>query len=182
MSLKNDIKNGILFNIMSEKSLNRAFDNLNYSSPNIFNPYYDLSSNLKSILHPFLHVMQLLRDIVRFAYGAIVLVGAAVTGHCSAAVKAAFGMINLIGAAVLEVFNIVLSIISLATRFLASICNFGYISVHTQLNGSFPNREEIGGRNEKKISASVLSYMMRTINKSIILGNDLYHETAFKMV
>ena len=128
-------------------SLNRATINFNNALSQIANPYYDLSSNLKAIGHPFFHATQLLRDAARFVYGAFVFVGALATLNFSNAGNVAFNMLKLVGAAIVETLNIALSVISLATRLLASIFNLGYVSTSVQLRGAHLNGAEIGGRN-----------------------------------
>lgn len=136
MSFKEDFRYATLFSKKSNDSLDRARMNFNYSLSQIATPYYDLTSNVKAIGHPFFHATQLLRDAARFAYGAVVLVAALATFNFSAAGKAGFGMLQLIKAACTEILNIALSIVSLVTRFVASIFNFGYASTSIQLRGA----------------------------------------------
>ena len=60
-------------------------------------------------------------------------------------------MLELIGAAALEILNIALSIVSLATRFVASILNFGYVSTSVKLRSEYLLfGAEIDGRNEER--------------------------------
>ena len=99
-------------------------------------PYYDLSSNLKSIAHPFFHAIKLVRNGFQLVYGAFVLVGALATLDFSTAGNVASGMLKLVAAATLEILNTVLAVVSLATRLLASIFNLGYVSTHIQQHKS----------------------------------------------
>ena len=87
MSFLYDVQNGLLFSQKSNASLNRASINFSDSLSQIARPYYDLTSNVNAIGHPFFHAAQLLRDVGHFVYGTLVLVGALVTGHLNAAGK-----------------------------------------------------------------------------------------------
>ncbi len=135
MSFTNDVENGFFFSQMSNASLYRAGVNFSNCLCRIASPYYDLTSNVKAIGHPFFHATQLLRDAGRFIYGAFVLVGALVTGHFFSTGLVAICMLQLILAAALEIINIALSIVSLATRFVASLFNFGYVLTRAQFCG-----------------------------------------------
>jgi hypothetical protein len=164
----------ILRKLNSNRSLRRDVDNFIYSLSQIASPYYDLTSNVKAIGHPFFHTTQLLRDAGRFVYGGFVLVGALVTGNLSAAGHAAVSMFRLVGAAALEILNIALSIVSLATRIVASIFNFGYVSTSVKLGGAHPNGAEIGEKIMNMMRASGL--IMAGIN------DDQEHDSAFTLI
>lgn len=140
------------------------------------------SSNAKSIGHPFFHTTQLLRDAGRFVYGAFVLVGTLSTDHFSAAGKAAFGMMQLVGTAALEVLNIALSIVSLATRFLASLFNFGYVSTSVQLLAAHLNGTEIGGRTEETTMNMFQAFNLDAINIAAKTNDELEHQAAFTLI
>lgn len=182
MTFSNDVRNGFFFSERSNECLDRAEENFSYSLSQIASPYYDLTSNAKAFGHPFFHTTQLLRDAGHFVYGAFVLVGALSTGHFSAAGKAAFGMMQLVGAAALEVLNIALSIVSLATRFLASLFNFGYVSTSIQLRGAHLNGAEIGGRNEETTMNMFQVYNFSAINIAAKTNDEFEHQTAFTLI
>ena len=149
MSFSSNVPNGFFFKLQSDLSLNRATVNFDKAYPLLARPYYDLSSNVKAVAHPFFHAMQLLRDAARFAYGAFLLAGALITLNFSCADRIAAGMLELVLAATIETLNIALSVISLATRLLASIFNLGYVSTRVEIQGAHLNGAEIGGRNEE---------------------------------
>ena len=182
MSFSNDVSNWLFFSQMSNASLERARMNFSNSLSQITNPYYDLTSNVKAIGHPFFHATQLLRDAGRFVYGAFVLVGALGNGNVSTAGKAAFGMLQLVGAAALEILNIALSIVSLAIRFVASISNFGYVSTSVQLRGAHLNGAEIGGRNEETTINMLQALRLNTINTVAQWNDEAEHRTAFTLI
>ena len=182
MTFSNDVRTGLFFSTMSNASVVRAGENFIHSLSQISSPYYDLTSNVKAIGHPFFHVTQLLRDAGRFVYGAFVLVGALATGHFSAAGKAAFGMLQLVGAAVLEVLNIALSIVSLVTRFLASICNFGYVSTSVKLRGAHLNGAEIGGRNIETTRNMIQAFALGAIDSAAQVNDEKQHKAAFTLI
>lgn len=182
MFFSNNVRNRLFFNKESQANLERARVNFSQSLSQIANPYYDLTSNVKAIGHPFFHATQLLRDAGRFVYEAFVLVGALATGHFSAAGTAAFGMLKLVGAAVLEVLNIALSIVSLATRFVASILNFGYVSTSVQLRGAHLSAAEIGGRNAETTINMFHAYNLSTINNEAQVNDEGEHQTACTLV
>ena len=98
-------------------------------------PYYDLTSHKAAFVYPFFHAIQLLLDAARFVYGAFFLVGALATLNFTAAGNVASGMSDLFFAAALEVCNIAFSIVGLATRLVASVLNFGYVSFSKELLG-----------------------------------------------
>ena len=124
----------------------------------------------------------MLRDVGRFAYGAFVLAGALATGNFSAAGMVAVGMLKLVTAAALEILNIALSIVSLATRFVASIFNFGYVSTSVQLRGAHLNDAEIGGRNEETTMNMFQAFRLGAINTTAQMNDGTVHEAAFTLI
>lgn len=182
MSFSNDVRNGLFFSQRSKESFKRADVNFNNSLSQIANPYYDLTSNVKAIGHPFFHATQLLRDAGRFVYGAFVLAGALPTGNLSAAGEVAIGMVLLAGAAVLEIFNIAISIVSLATRVVASVFNCGYVSTSVQLRGAHINGAEIGGRNAETTMNMLHAFGLGAINNAARMNDAIEHQAAFTLI
>lgn len=182
MSFSSDVRNGFFFSMLSNASLNRAEENISNSLELIISPYYDLTSNMKAILHPIFHATQLFVDACNFVYGAVVLLASLASGHFSAARSTAFGMLELLGAAVLEILNIALSIVSLLTRFVASIFNFGYISTSIQLRGACLNGREIGGRNEETIHNLLFATALSSVNSNAKKNDEHHHESAFTLI
>jgi hypothetical protein len=185
MSFLDDVRTGGSFRYYSSGSLGRAEMNFDNYLSLIRLPYYDLNSNLRSIAHPFCHALQLIYDAGRFVYGAFVLVvalGALATGQPNAASQVAFHMLKLVGAAVLEVLNIALSIVSLATRFLASLWNIGYVSTRFIFDSAPLRNCEMGGRNAETTSNMLLGSIFMGSNQIARAVDEAGHQSAFKLV
>ena len=134
---------------LSNKCLERSLSNLSNSLFFISLPYYDLTSNLKAIGHPFFHATQLLLNVGYFAYEMFFLTKSLFNCDWSDAGHVAFSMLKLVLASSLEILNIALSIVSLVTRTLASIYNWGYVSSNHQISddANFSDRGEQNNEN-----------------------------------
>lgn len=159
------------FSGVSNNSLSRAKDNFDMYLYRIVSPYYDLTSNVQAMGHLFYHATQLLRDLGRFIYGTGVLIGALLTGHWSNAGKVAYCMLELVGAAILEILNIALAVISLVTRLLVSILNFGYVSTRHELQSIYFNTDKVSSFIESKHDG-IYTKLLENIE----------HQNAFRLV
>ncbi len=140
MSFSLDIQNGLFFKQDTEYCLNRSIKNVKALCALSMKPYYDMTSNLKAMSHPFFHIAQFSINAIRFSYGALVFVSALTTGHMNAVIESGNGLFRLLCSSTLEILNTVLSVLSLATRFLASVINLGYASSHAELHFAALNR------------------------------------------
>jgi len=182
MSYLEDVQTGRFFRAVTAQSVERAASNLGMAIDRILTPYYDLTSNLKAVAHPFYHLTQLVRDVGRFVYGTCVLVGSLFTGHFNTAGMVAFDMLKTVGAALLEVLNIALAVVSLATRFVASVFNLGYVSTSVQLRSASLNGAEVGGRNAETMNNVFSSFVCQAESQTSYLSDEEGHRTAFTLV
>jgi hypothetical protein len=88
--------------------------------------YSSVDAHFKSIIPPFARAWQLIRNAARILYSSCVFMGALFSGDRDGMTCALSNIGLLIHASFLEVLNIACSIISIATRTLASIFNQGY--------------------------------------------------------
>ncbi|NCT56440.1 MAG: hypothetical protein GW760_01830 [Legionella sp.] len=115
----------------AKESLDRALNTLEKTVDNGFEPYYNFDLHLKSLAHPVYSIFQLARNALRLTYSAVVLTGALVSFNGRGAASALGNMVNIVLASVVEIINIACSMISFATRTLASMG--GYNSDTTSL-------------------------------------------------
>lgn len=73
-----------------------------------------------------------------------------------------------VSAAALEILNIALSIVSLATRFVASILNFGYVSTSVQGEGWHYNGAEMVDLSAIKRHAEIDDYCQHAVAFNLI--------------
>ena len=159
---------------LSNKCLERSVLNLSNSLFFISLPYYDLNSNLKAIGHPFFHATQLLLNVGYFAYEMVFLMGSLSNCDWSGAGNIAFSMLKVVLASSLEILNIALSIISLVTRTLASIYNWGYVSSTHQIS----DNPIIGGLNNEQtenLANSLIHFNSRD-------GDESIHKKTFELI
>ena len=159
---------------LSNKCLERSSSNLNNSLLFISLPYYDLTSNLKAIGHPFFHATQLLLNVGYFAYEMFFLMKSLFNCDWSGAGNVAFSMLKLVLASSLEILNIALSIVSLVTRTLASIYNWGYVSSTHQIS----DNPIIGGLNKEQTENLVNSL----IHFNSRDGDESIHKKTFELI
>ena len=161
---------------LSNKCLERSVLNLYNSLFFISLPYYDLTSNLKAIGHPFFHATQLLLNVGYFTYEMFVLLKSLSSCDWSGAGNVGLSMLKLVLASTLEILNIALSIVSLAIRILASIYNLGYESTTHQIsdNAIFGGR---GTENNENI-------FRETSNNNLAKNffDEFGHQLAFKLI
>jgi hypothetical protein len=158
VSFFNDIKGEGLLKKNAARSLRRAQSTLEKTVDNGFTPYYNGTSHLKSLAYPVIPVLQLARNALRLTYSAVVFASALLSLNGHGAANAVGSMLNIILASVLEVLNAAFSIISFATRSIASAVNLGYTSAQTAYqNEHYPkcagqrNRKDVAAREEANI-------------------------------
>lgn len=121
------------FNQLSGNSIVRATENFKGSIEFMTTPYYSLSSNLQAFGHPFCHAFQFFINLCRFGQSLFGIIESLVLGLPDGSKRASNHMALFAAAAVFEIANIVLSVVSLATRFVASVLNLGYVSCYDSL-------------------------------------------------
>lgn len=174
--------NGFFLKAASFRSIRRATKNSENTLSMLINPYYDLNSNLKAFAHPFYHATQLLRDVYKFVFGGIIFTGALATFNCRSAGNAFASMFWLGTSAVLNIVNTALSIVSLATRLLASIFNLGYVSTSIQSRGAHLNGAEIGGRNAETTMNMLNAFALGAADLGAKTQDEEVHQEVFNLV
>ena len=91
-------------------------------------------------------------------------------------------MFMLGAAAVLNIVNTALSIVSLATRLLASIFNLGYVSTNIQSRRAHLNGAEIGGRNAETTMNMLNAFALGTADMGAKTQDEELHQAAFNLV
>jgi len=143
VSFFNDIKGDGQLKKNAAKSLRRALSTLEKTVDNGFTPYYNGTSHLTSLAQPIISVLQLARNALRLTYSAVVFASALLSFNGRGAANAVGNMLNIILASVVEVLNVAFSIISFATRLIASALNLGYTSAQTAFqNKHYPECTE----------------------------------------
>jgi hypothetical protein len=122
MNFANDVRRGLFFN----NNYIRAEANRAMTVHCISKPYYNAQAHLSAFIYPALHLAQLMRNLGYFAYGACVLVASLIEGRTGAAARTRYALWVLTKAIVIELLNIVRSIISLVTRLVATLIHGGY--------------------------------------------------------
>jgi len=121
-------------NAQGFNSFNQRITESEFSSA--FKPYFDLTSNLKSLIHPFAHTTRLIRESGRLLYGASLLLAGACTFNkeivANAFVGCCYTMLNMAS----NVLTCAISILSLATRLVASVANLGYVSTNRNVQNA----------------------------------------------
>mgnify|MGYP003630270244 CR=1 FL=1 len=90
--------------------------------------YSSFEAHCESIMPPFARAWQFIRNAARILYSSYVYISTFFSSECvdSGRTSALSNIGLLIHASFLEIFNIACSIISIATRTLASLCHEGY--------------------------------------------------------
>lgn len=120
------------FDQISANSIARATENFNNSIKCMITPYYNLLSNLKAFGHPMCHAFQFFMDLGGFGQSLFGVIESLALGRLDGANRSFNHMGSFAAAAVLEMANIVLSVVSLAARFVATVLSFGYVSTRVQ--------------------------------------------------
>jgi hypothetical protein len=105
----------------SKHSLEYASSQFHLHLDEIAKRYLSSKACWLAIQKPFIFLNCLIHNVAYFFVGALVSVTALFTGNLSAARTAAVSIPGFVSAAALNILNIALSIVSLATRFLVSI-------------------------------------------------------------
>lgn len=91
------------------------------------------TSHLQALIYPFMHILQLLRDLIRFAYCAILCFGNLLVCNFPVCVTLCRAMGNSFKSALIELVNTCISIISLVSRTLSTVYNMGYYNHQNEL-------------------------------------------------
>ncbi len=155
------------FDHVSGNSVLRAVDNFNNLTQVMVTPYYNLLSNMKAVGHPVCHAFQFFMNLNGFAQSLFGVIESLALRQSVNENRALSHLGLFAAAAVLELANIVLSVISLATRLAASLLNFGYTSTRAPLGNA------LGFETCTPTSISV------TDSKKL---DDSTHQAAFRLV
>jgi len=182
MSFFDDIKGNGEFSDNASNSLRRALNVLNNTVSTGATPYYNFTSHVKSVAHPFVHATQLLRNAARLTYGAFVFAGALLSLNGGSAARTLGDMISIALASVLEIVNVVCSIVSFVTRTVASIFSLGYTSAQINRAGSQLNGRECGGRNTETTMNMFAGIALGLGNQMASNQDDIVNQSALSLI
>ncbi len=116
MSFFKDLSDADTFKDKAELSLKKNLLMLDTFITTGFTPYRSIENLCEALIFPHFIAAQVIRDMVRFTYGAAVLTGAILSLNLGNACEVAFGMTLLAGSVGLGVLNTVCAAINFATR------------------------------------------------------------------